>query len=263
MQAVTLDGRVYGVPIRSMQLVVLFYHKPLFQKHRVQPPKTWHDLLAAVDKFKSAGLIPIALGGQSRWTYLMWEEYLDGPVGGPEVFRDVLAGTGVLVPPRTNTVMGDEYVEALIKIGDVPPVRGIEQKLANADNSDFLRFVYTLSGQAPNFQLSWDQAFAARAGRSGADQPGPVVPQEDHTRAVLRSHERDHQMTAKAAPNGLHGLDLHGLPLEFGQVASAQVPAGSAADDPSAAGAGASPTRRRPGPEALSAPRRLGDPKAQ
>ncbi len=267
MQSVTFDGKTYGVPIRGVQPVVLFYNKELFEQHGVQPPKTWQDLLAAVGTFKSAGLTPIALGGASRWTYLMWEEYLVDRVGGPEAFRDVLArksgawshpaiiqantmiqqlvdggafgdgfssvnydtgqqtallytgkapmelmgswdfssivkanpsfiksgklgwttfpavpgGAGdpndvvgnssnffsvaqksrhqdVAVDYLKHTVMDDAYINGLIKVGDVPPVQGIEQKLARADNANYLQFIYTLTQTAPNFQLSWDQA---------------------------------------------------------------------------------------------------------
>jgi raffinose/stachyose/melibiose transport system substrate-binding protein len=267
MQSVTFDGKVYGVPIRGVQPVVFFLNKDAFAKAGVQPPKTWQDLLDAIGRFKAAGLTPISLGGASRWTYLMWEEYLVDRLGGPQVIRDVLAGkpgawsnpaviqantmiqqlvdagafgsgfasvsydtgqqsalvytgkaamelmgtwdfssilqsqpafisSGKLgwstfpsVPggagnpddvvgnssnfysvseksphQRTaidylrTTVMDDKYVDALIKVGDVPPVRGIESKLAGADHGDYLQFVYQLSQNAPNFQLSWDQA---------------------------------------------------------------------------------------------------------
>jgi raffinose/stachyose/melibiose transport system substrate-binding protein len=267
MQSVTFGDKVYGIPVRGMQPVVLYLNKDVFARVGAQPPKTWQDLLDLVGKFKAAGVTPLALGGASQWTYLMWEEYLVDRIGGPQVFRDVIdrkpgawsnpaviqantmirqlvdagafgsgfasvsydtgqqsallytgkaamelmggwdfsnilkaqpnfirsgklgwtsfpelpGGAGnpsdvvgntsnfysvaeksphqkTAVDYLKSTVMDDQYVDQLIKIGDVPPVRGIEPKLAKADNSDYLQFVYRLSQDAPNFQLSWDQA---------------------------------------------------------------------------------------------------------
>jgi raffinose/stachyose/melibiose transport system substrate-binding protein len=269
MQSVTFDGKTYGVPMRGVQPVVLFYNKDVFQKADVQPPQTWPDLLTAIGKLKAAGVTPISVGGASTWTYLMWEEYLVDRLGGPQVFHDVLAGKpgawsqpafvqantmiqqlidagafgnsyssvnydtgqqtallytgkagielmgswdfssivqaqpdfiksgklgwttfptipGSLGDPTDvvgnttnfysisqksthqkeaidylkNTVMDDQYVDQLIKVGDVPPVQGIEPKLDHADNSSYIQFIYRRTQNAPNFQLSWDQALS-------------------------------------------------------------------------------------------------------
>lgn len=82
----TVDGKVYGVPYNGTQPVVLYYNKALFDKVGASPPKTWQDLMALVPKFRNAGVAPIAIGGQSKWPLLMWEEYLIGRIGGPGVF---------------------------------------------------------------------------------------------------------------------------------------------------------------------------------
>jgi len=60
-------------------------------------------------------------------------------------------------------VFNDEYVQTLIDGGGVPPVKGIEDKLADAPNADFLGFAYDLVNNAPNFTLSWDQALPSAA----------------------------------------------------------------------------------------------------
>lgn len=52
----------------------------------------------------------------------------------------------------------DEHIDALLKIGAVPPVKGLEEKVKTVDNSDYVSFVYDAAKNADHFQLSWDQA---------------------------------------------------------------------------------------------------------
>lgn len=88
----SLDGKIYGVPMRGMQPVMLFYNKTLFAEHGLQPPKTWEDLTKAVTAFKEKEITPFALGGTDAWTQLMWLEYLLDRVGGADVFRRIQNG---------------------------------------------------------------------------------------------------------------------------------------------------------------------------
>ncbi|MFC4854588.1 ABC transporter substrate-binding protein [Actinophytocola glycyrrhizae] len=92
LEAGTIDGKYYGVPARGMQPVILFYNKKVFAEHDVRPPETWSQLMAAVDRFKSNGVIPIALAGGDPWTELMWAEYLVDRIGGYEVFQKIAEG---------------------------------------------------------------------------------------------------------------------------------------------------------------------------
>jgi raffinose/stachyose/melibiose transport system substrate-binding protein len=89
-----VDGKVYAVPNNNAQPVVLYYNRELMSKAGIAgPPQTFDELLADVQKLKAAGVdTPIALAGQSQWPELMWIEYLADRVGGPEAFKDVLAG---------------------------------------------------------------------------------------------------------------------------------------------------------------------------
>ncbi|MGW7595898.1 ABC transporter substrate-binding protein, partial [Streptomyces rubiginosohelvolus] len=54
----SLDGKVYGVPMRGMQPVMLFYNKTLFAENDVTVPKTWEDLQKAIKTFKDKGITP-------------------------------------------------------------------------------------------------------------------------------------------------------------------------------------------------------------
>ncbi|MFD7706967.1 ABC transporter substrate-binding protein [Streptomyces sp. NPDC059785] len=87
-----LKGRHYGIPMRGMQPVILFYNKTVFAEHKLQPPTTWDELTEINAKLKSAGITPFALGGADTWTELMWLEYLVDRIGGPDVFAKIKDG---------------------------------------------------------------------------------------------------------------------------------------------------------------------------
>ena len=266
-----VDGKVYGLPYNGVQPVVLYYNKTLFDQVGAQPPKTWQDLMALVPKFRNAGVAPIAMGGQSKWPLLMWEEYLIGRIGGPGVFesiannergawshpavlkanrmiQDLIEAGGFVdgfssistdsgadaallytgkaamylmgswayptvkesapefissgklgyttfptvaggkgnranivgnpanfwsvsadaskeerqaaIQYLENGLMSESYVDSLLAKGSVPPVKGIEEKVAKTSDGKYLSWIYKMVRDAPSFQLSWDQALA-------------------------------------------------------------------------------------------------------
>ncbi|WP_406361124.1 extracellular solute-binding protein [Streptomyces sp. NBC_00715] len=87
-----LDGKNYGVPMRGMQPVILFYNKTVFAEHKLQPPTTWDQLLDINAKLTKAKITPFALGGSDIWPELMWLEYLVDRIGGPDVFEKIKNG---------------------------------------------------------------------------------------------------------------------------------------------------------------------------
>ena len=92
LDAGKIDGKNYGIPLRGMQPVVLFYNKRVFDAAGAQPPKTWDDVLRLVDTFKQRKVTPFALAGSQPWCDLMWVEYLVDRFGGAQVFDDIAAG---------------------------------------------------------------------------------------------------------------------------------------------------------------------------
>ncbi|MFK0141593.1 ABC transporter substrate-binding protein [Streptomyces murinus] len=87
-----IGGHNYGIPMRGMQPVILFYNKSLFAERKLQPPTTWDQLLDINTKLKKAGITPFALGGADIWPELMWLEYLVDRIGGPQVFDRIKNG---------------------------------------------------------------------------------------------------------------------------------------------------------------------------
>jgi raffinose/stachyose/melibiose transport system substrate-binding protein len=71
-----VDGKQYGVPY-SLGIVGFWYNKDLFTKAGISsPPANWDDFLADIQKLKSAGIAPIALGGKDRWPDAFYWDFL-------------------------------------------------------------------------------------------------------------------------------------------------------------------------------------------
>ena len=87
-----VSGQDYGVPMRGMQPVILFYNKTLFAKYGLQTPDTWTAMQTAISTFKAHGVIPFALGDSDNWPSLMWLEYLTDRIGGLSVFSKIQSG---------------------------------------------------------------------------------------------------------------------------------------------------------------------------
>jgi len=110
--AATVDGKVYAMPCETVSPIVLYYNKDLFEKVGAQPPTTWSELTALVPRFTAAGVAAFALAGQSRWTNMMWLEYLYDRIGGPELFTSIADGkAGAWSQPAS--------IDALTKVQDL------------------------------------------------------------------------------------------------------------------------------------------------
>jgi raffinose/stachyose/melibiose transport system substrate-binding protein len=93
------DGKYYGVPW-DMGAVGFWYNKTLFAKAGIQqPPTTWSEFLQDVQKLKSAGITPIALGEKDKWPGHYWWAYLAVRMGGKDAFTKAYNRAGSFADP--------------------------------------------------------------------------------------------------------------------------------------------------------------------
>jgi len=111
----TLDGKIYGVPWDN-GMVGFWYNKALFKKAAIDaPPATWAEFLSDVKKLKSAGVTPIALGGQDKWPGMYYWSYLAMRIGGQGVFTNAATN---------NAFDGPDFIAAgqrLKELADLQP----------------------------------------------------------------------------------------------------------------------------------------------
>lgn len=90
--AATVNGKIYAMPVETTTPIVLYWNKSVFDRIGAQPPQSWGDIMDLVPKFNEKGIAPFSLGGQSRWTNMMWLEFLFDRIGGSEVFQNIFDG---------------------------------------------------------------------------------------------------------------------------------------------------------------------------
>ncbi|HNX73741.1 MAG TPA: extracellular solute-binding protein [Spirochaetales bacterium] len=93
LPAVTISGKVYGVPI-DLQTIGVFYNKDVFAKYKLSVPKTWSEFIALADTLKSKNVAPFAHPYKDNWT-LFVDFYADEYVArqdAPTFYEDIESG---------------------------------------------------------------------------------------------------------------------------------------------------------------------------
>ena len=76
LESMSYDGKVYGVPV-TVQPGGIWYSKDLFKQAGIDAaPTTFSELKTDVQKLRSAGIDPIALGGKDAWPVGHWYYWL-------------------------------------------------------------------------------------------------------------------------------------------------------------------------------------------
>jgi raffinose/stachyose/melibiose transport system substrate-binding protein len=136
--AATIKGKVYAMPAETVQPIVLFYSKKQFEKIGAQPPQSWDEIMSLVPRFNAKGIAPFSLGGASRWTSMMWLEFLFDRTGGPEVFQAVFDG-------EQNAWSNPIAISALTKVQDLVKAKGFIKGFSSvtADSNADQALLYT------------------------------------------------------------------------------------------------------------------------
>lgn len=70
-EAVSVDGKVYGIPTGSYNAGVWFYNKDIYSELGLEVPHTWTELMENCEKIKQAGKTPVIGGFKDTWTSQM------------------------------------------------------------------------------------------------------------------------------------------------------------------------------------------------
>jgi raffinose/stachyose/melibiose transport system substrate-binding protein len=89
-QAATVNGKIYALPAETVTPILFYWNAKVLDKIGAsQIPQDWNGVMQYVDQANSKGVAPFSLGGQSRWTNMMWLEFLLDRIGGPQIFQSV------------------------------------------------------------------------------------------------------------------------------------------------------------------------------
>ncbi len=81
LDQISYKGHLYSVPVNIHRANILWYSPSVLKKAGIAtPPKTWDEFIAALDKAKAAGVIPLAVGEQWTQQHLL-ETVMIGALG--------------------------------------------------------------------------------------------------------------------------------------------------------------------------------------
>ncbi|MGB4136158.1 MAG: extracellular solute-binding protein [Microbacterium sp.] len=76
LDAFTIDGTVWGIPLSGVAVTTFFYNKTLFDELGIAAPETYEEFVAAAPKISAAGVKPVAHNGKDLWMWPIW--YMSG-----------------------------------------------------------------------------------------------------------------------------------------------------------------------------------------
>jgi len=122
LDAATVDGKRYGVPVSMNIKSLVFYNKPAFTAAGYTVPTTIDELLALGDKIKASGTAPWCIGLESGaatgWPGTDWIEELVLKQAGPDVYDKWVAGTVKFEDPQIKAAF-DTYAKIALTKGNV------------------------------------------------------------------------------------------------------------------------------------------------
>lgn len=112
---ITVDGRIYGVPVENTSLAVVLFNRALFNQWTIAIPRTYGELLGVVRTLKAHGVAPFALANKPKWPGSMFFMYLVDRLAGPEPFARAAAREGTFEDPVF--VEAGRRIQELVRAG--------------------------------------------------------------------------------------------------------------------------------------------------
>ncbi len=154
------QGKNYGVPW-DMGMVGFWYNKALFKQAGIaNPPATWSEFLADVQKLKDAGITPISIGEGDKWPGMHFWNYLATRICGQAKFEAAMARTGSFADPC--------FVEAGTKLQELVALEPFQDGFLGAIHDDMQA---TFGNGKAAMELSGQWAPSVEAANS-ADKKG-------------------------------------------------------------------------------------------
>ncbi|REE98833.1 ABC transporter substrate-binding protein [Thermomonospora umbrina] len=99
----TVNGKQYCVPLNTAYWG-MFYNKKIFAQHKLEPPKTWNDLMTIAETLKSKGQVPFNhTTPTSLFSFVWFEQLLAGT--DPDLYERLGTGKASFTDPGVVKVM--------------------------------------------------------------------------------------------------------------------------------------------------------------
>ena len=84
---VTLGGHIYAMPVNIHRENTLFFNRRLLAAHGIAPPSSFEDLLAACQRLKERGVVPLATSHQGWILRILFNSIAMGRLGSEQYYR--------------------------------------------------------------------------------------------------------------------------------------------------------------------------------
>ncbi|MDP4181078.1 MAG: extracellular solute-binding protein [Bacillota bacterium] len=115
------NGKLYCVQPGADQYFTprLWYHKDVFTKNNIQPPKTFDELVKACETLKAKGIIPISIVGKDGWTPNLHMLQTMIMAEDPQVALDLVNNKTDFSNPVVKNALG--RIQKLVQVGAFAP----------------------------------------------------------------------------------------------------------------------------------------------
>ena len=72
LDAYTIGGRVYGIPVSTVSTSTFYYNVDVFNELGLAEPDTYEEMIALAAELDAAGYIPVLHQGKTVWMWPMW-----------------------------------------------------------------------------------------------------------------------------------------------------------------------------------------------
>ena len=147
----TVDGDVYGIPVKANSKSTVWYKPASFKQLGVQPPEDWQGLLDITEKYRAQGKTPWAVGGKDGWPLTDWFEIVYLRQSGLENYQKLFAGELEF----TDQSVKDALNEMLKVLNEENLPGGVEGALG----TDFVTSIGQVFGTNAKAELYYEGGF--------------------------------------------------------------------------------------------------------
>jgi raffinose/stachyose/melibiose transport system substrate-binding protein len=143
------NGKIYCVQSGNDKYITprLWYHKDIFQKNKIQVPKTFDELLKVCEALNKKGIVPISIIGKDGWTLNLHLLQTMIMAEDPQVVFDLLDNKTDFTDPVIKNAL--ERIQKLARVGAFPT------NVSNIDYGPAIK-MYTSGKAAMLAMFSWE-----------------------------------------------------------------------------------------------------------
>ena len=105
LEALSVDGTLYGVPFKTANKSLLWYNISALEDAGVEPPATWEEFQAALQTVSDSGVTPLSIGADVGWPLTDWFENVLLWTAGSDFYNQLATGEAQWDSPEVRAAL--------------------------------------------------------------------------------------------------------------------------------------------------------------